>query len=150
MASQGGSISKALLHAINPHPCGRYINYLGQDDGMSRREFKANNLSEYYTLDLSHCHRGKRLNLSMLFEIFGGYSGQDGDTVRKLMLNEATCSRSNLDYCERAGFICLEMKNTNFNDWLQHQTKSTSRGDEISVYILCHLFYAACNDSHTK
>ena len=140
MASQGGSISNALLQAINPHPYGRYINYLGQDDGMSRREFEASSLSEYYTLDLSYCHRGKRLNSSMLYEIFGGYSGQDSDTVRKLMLNEATCSRSHLDYYKRAGFICLQMKNTNFNDWLQHQAKSTARGDEISVYILCHLF----------
>ena len=76
----------------------------------------------------------------MLYAIFGGYSGQDSDTVRKLMFNEATCSESNLDYYERAGFICLQMKNTNFNDWLQHQAKSSSRGDEISVYILCHLF----------
>ena len=107
---------------------------------MSRREFEASSLSEYYTLDLSYCHHGKRLNSSMLYEIFGGYSGQDSDTVRKLMLNEATCSRSHLDYYERAGFICLQMKNTNFNDWLQHQAKSTARGDEISVYILCHLF----------
>ena len=140
MAAQGGSISNALLQTLNPHPYGRYINYLGPEDGMSRTEFETSNLSEYYSLDLSYCHRGKRLNASMLYEIFGGYSGQDSDTVRNLMLNEVTCSESNLDYYERAGFICLQMKNTNMDDWLQHQTKSSVRGDEISVYILCHLF----------
>ena len=121
MASQSGSISSALLQAINLHPYGHYINYLGQDDGMTCKEFEESSLSEYYLLDLSYCHRGKCLNANMLYEIFGGYSGQDSDTVRKLMLNKATCSESNLDYYECAGFICLQMKNTNINDWLQQQ-----------------------------
>ena len=140
MASRVGSISTTLLQVINPHPYGCYINYLGIKDGMTCLEFEASSLSEYYMLDLSYCHRGKRLNPNMLYEIFGGYSGQDSSTVRRLMLNEAKCSKSNLVYYKRARFICLQMKNTTFNDCLQQQTQSTTRGDEISVYILCHLF----------
>ena len=140
MASAGGSISNALLTALNPHPFRKYVNYLGKEDGMSHSDFESSSLSEYYELDLSMCHIGKRLNANMLYEIFGSYSGQDGKTVRMLMLDEVTKNPGNLGYYECAGFICLTMKNLTLEEWLEQQVKSTVRGDEMSVYVLSHLF----------
>ena len=138
--AQAGSIAAALITAMNPHPFSRYVNYLGAEDGMTWRDFEMSVLSEYYNLDMSYCHRGKRLYPGMLYEIYGSYSGQTGDVVRDLMLNKATCSQANKDYYDRAGFICLQMKGLTFDEWLEQQVRKSSKGDEMSVYILSHLF----------
>ena len=76
----------------------------------------------------------------MLYDIFGTYSNQDGDLVRVLMLNELTCSEANNNYYGRAGFICLQMKGMSLGDWCEQQARKNTRGDEFSIYVLCHLF----------
>ena len=140
MALVPGSVVGAMLNLMNPLPFGKYVNYLGQEDGVTRCEFENSNLSEYYTLDLSFCHRGKRLNANMLYDIFGSYSNQTGEEVCTIMLNEVTASKSSTDYYNRAGFICLMMRGLTLEDWLSSQVKNLTRGDEMSVYVLCHVF----------
>ena len=144
-----GSIAGVLLNAMNPYPFGKYVNYLGLEDGMTRREFENSNLSDYYNLDLSHSHHRKRINNSMLYDIFGSYSNQDADTVRKIMIKEVTGDPSSLDYYGRAGFICLMMKGLTMEQWLEKQVSKNTRGDEMAVYILCHIFIRHCL-IHTK
>ena len=58
MASQGGagSMAGALLNVLNPHAYSDYINYISEDDGVTRKDFENSMLSEYYTLDLSQCY----------------------------------------------------------------------------------------------
>ena len=125
---------------MNPLPFGKYVNYLGQEDGVTRREFDNSNLGEYYMLDLSYCHRGKRLNVNMLYDIFGSYSNQTGEEVCTIMLNEVTASKSNTNYYNRVGFICLMMRGLMLEDWLSSQVKNPTCGDKMLVYVLCHVF----------
>ena len=140
MVQQPASLAGALVNALNPIPFTKYVSYIGKEDGMSCREFEANLLSEYFMLDLSHGYVNYKWNNNMLYDIFGMYSNQDGDVVRALMLNELTCSEVNNNYYGRAGFICLQMKGMSLDDWCEQQARRSTRGDEFSVYVLCHLF----------
>ena len=133
MAQQPASLASALANALNPIPFTKYVSYIGKEDGMSRREFEANLLSEYFTLDLSLGYINYKWNNNMLYDIFGSYSNQDGDVVRALMLNELTCSEVNNNYYGRAGFICLQMKGMSLDDWCGQQARRNTRGDEFSV-----------------
>ena len=78
----GGSMAGALLNALNPHAYSDYINYINNKDGITHKDFENSMLSEYYTLDLSHCYIGNRINVNMLYDIFGNYSQMTGDGVR--------------------------------------------------------------------
>ena len=140
MALQPASLASALVNVLNAIPFTKYVSYIGKDDGMSRREFEENLLSEYYMPDLSHGYTNYRWNNNMLYDIFGLYSNQDGDTMRKLMLNELTCSEGNNNYYGRGGFICHMMKGMSLHDWREQQARKSTRGDEFSVYVLCNLF----------
>ena len=140
MVQQPVSLAGALVNALNPIPFTKYVSYIGKEDGMSHREFEANLLSEYFTLDLSHGYVNYKWNNNMLYDIFGTYSNQDGNVVRALMLNELTCSEANNNYYGRAGFICLQKKGMSLDNWCEQQACRSTRGDEFSVYVLCHLF----------
>ena len=140
MVQQPVSLAGALVNALNPIPFIKYVCYISKEDGVSHRKFEANLLSEYFMLDLSHGYVNYKWNNNMLYDIFGTYSNQDGDVVRALMLNDLTCSEVNNNYYGRAGFICLQMKGMSLDDWSKQQACRSTRGDEFSVYVLCHLF----------
>ena len=136
----GGSMASALLNALNPIPYGRYVNYISKEDAVTRKDFENSVLSEYYTLDLTLCYTGKRINASMLYSIFGQYSDQTADAVRLSILNEVTNCKANVDFYESTGFVCLRMKELSLDEWLQQQFHKTIRGDELAAFVLSRLY----------
>ena len=81
-----------------------------------------------------------RQNKSAIYTIFGLYSNDSADTVCLNLLNEVTQSVNNFEFYESTGFVCLRMKELSLHEWLSKQQHKTMKGDEITVYILSHLY----------
>ena len=141
MVAQHTSMASTLLTVLNPVPYGQYINYISEKEGITVREFKDSILSEHYTLDLQYnYHANGHQNKSALYMMFGLYSNDNADNVRLNLLNEVTQSVNNFEFYESTGFVCLRMKELSLDEWLSKQQHKTTKGDEITVYILSRLY----------
>ena len=141
MVAQHTSMASALLTALNPVPYGRYINYISEEEGITVREFEDSILSKQYTLDLQYNYHGNgHQNKSALYTIFGLYSDDNADTVQLNLLNEVTHCVNNFKFYESTGFVCLHMKKLSLDEWLSKQQHKTTKGDQITVYILSRLY----------
>ena len=105
------SITSELLERISPPPYKLYIAPLNEKDAITSGEFKNSRWADYYTADTSNIVRNGCGNPNHIFELFGQYDGKTACEVRMALLNHIT---SNMDFYERRGTMCLQVKGISF------------------------------------
>ena len=83
----------------------------------------------------------EKFNVSNLYEIFGAYSLDTPDIVKKNAIAEI---QKHPSWYENADKTMLTMKGTNFKKWLTYMQKPHTRADELMLFVLCVLYQRHC------
>ena len=109
---------------------------------MSPKEFQDSPLHAMHELDTSACYVQRRINSNHMYDMFGDFSGTDAATVKSSMLDEIA---TNFDWYQSRGRVVLNFTNRDLAGWLEHhQADKSTQADEISLYVLSHMY-----DRHT-
>ena len=76
-------------------------------------------------------------NPGRLYSLFGEYSSQSADEVRDLMIGRIYDNYNNVK-----SWTCMAMqhKEINFDSWLEGMQKTTTHGNDITLYILTRMY----------
>ena len=121
------------------------IKYLSEQVSVDTADFDGMIISQQFWLDTKTCVKGygkcRKINVSNLYEIFGGYSLDSPDIVKQNTIKEIN---NNPKWYEKAGKTMLTMKGTTFQNWFKHMKKARTRADELMLFVLCVLYHRHC------
>ena len=80
-----------------------------------RRTLEKKVISCQYWIDKRNSYRNRFRNSNFLFELFGQYSGEDGDFVCSNMLELLKLDK---DFYRSVGHTVLNVHGTNIDEWL--------------------------------
>ena len=109
-----GDILSPIMETVNYEET---VCYLPETSAMDIKAFDSSDLSDMYWMDTRHCiMKRKRYNRNNLYSIFGEYVDLPPDEIKKMLISEI---KSKPDWYSRAGMVCLGMRNTSFEKWLE-------------------------------
>ena len=76
-------------------------------------------------------------NPNHIFELFGQLSGHSASNVRFLLLSDIA---ADVQFYQRTSFVCLEMRNTSFNQWITNLSLEEMYADELTLFLLSWLY----------
>ena len=113
------------------------VPYINEHDAVGLDTFKSTKLGQLFAVDSSCTYKNGRANPSHLFEIFGSFSGHDAMEVREVLLKHIA---RNLDFHVSHSTVCLEMRNTNFSNWVDWIADGRMYCDELGLLSLSALY----------
>ena len=116
---------------------GRYVSHLSERDAVTREFFDKSHLSKNYVLDTSLVYQNGWPNPNHIFELFGQLSGHSASNVRFLLLSDIA---ADVQFYQRTSFVCLEMRNTSFNQWITNLSLEEMYADELTLFSLSWLY----------
>ena len=69
--------------------------------------------------------------------LFGQLSGNSLSNVRFLLLTDIA---ADVEFYQRTSFVCLEIRNTLFNQWINNLSKDEMYADELTLFLLSWLY----------
>ena len=134
------SLAAELLHSLTPDNYCDRISALTNETAISSKVMQSikTTLKDWYEFnsEIFRARNGTPKPTGML-ELFGKYSGDEAQTVRKEMINYAR------EHSETLSATCkdaLDYQRLSFNAWIAKHSLKKTVCDEISLYILCKLF----------
>ena len=115
----------------------RYVPYISECDAVTRESFERSKLSERYVLDTSSVYQNGRPNPNHIFNLFGSLSGQNATNVRFLLLRDIA---ADVEFYQRTSFVCLQMRNTNFHQWIMNLSLETMYANILTLFLLSWLY----------
>ena len=88
-------------------------------------------------LDTSLVYQNGRPNPNHIFELFGQLSGHSAPNVRFLLLTDIA---ADVEFYQQTSFVCLEMRNTSFNQWITNLSIEEMYADELTLFSLSWLY----------
>ena len=116
---------------------GRYVSHLSERDAVTCEFFDKSHLSKNYVLDTSLVYQNGWPNPNHIFELFGQLSGHSASNVRFLLLSDIT---ADVQFYQHTSFVCLEMGNTSFNQWITNLSLEEMYADELTLFSLSWLY----------
>ena len=123
--------SKNVFAHVTQFAYGRYVSHLSERDAVTCESFDKSHLSRNYVLDTSLVYQNGQLNPNHIFELFGQLSGHSASNVRFLLLSDVT---ADVEFYQRTIFVCLEMQNISFNQWITNLSIEEMYADELTLF----------------
>ena len=79
----------------------------------------------------------RRPNPNHIFELFRQLSGHSASNVRFLLLSDIA---ADVQFYQRTSFVCLEMRNTLFNQWITNLSLEEMYADKLTLFSLSWLY----------
>ena len=115
----------------------RYVSHLSERDAITREYFDRSHLASKYVLDTSLVYQNGRPNPNHIFELFGQLSGHSALNVRFLLLSDIA---ADVEFYQHTSFVCMEMRNTSFNQWITNLSLEEMYADELTLFLLSWLY----------
>ena len=132
------SIAGELLANDSPYRYKEMLPFIHENDAVRVETYKNSKLSEYFRVDTSRAFKNGRANPQHLFELFGEFSSHEPNNMRILMLKSIA---KNLRFHQRRSLVILEMRNTNFDVWVDQMGNNHRYCDELGLLTLCSLYH---------
>ena len=149
MAAGRRSITEELLSCVSQYNYRSRVTSISDKDLVTIKDFKNSRLGKKYTVNRTKCVVRNIVDYDHLFRIFGNYSDEEPDQVRKSLVWTV---KQNPQLYESVGEIVLSMKNHSLSSWLDLISKRKIYGDELLLYILCKQWHRhamiVCNNRH--
>ena len=129
--------SKNVFAHVTQFAYGRYVSHLSERDAVTREYFDKSHLSKNYVLDTSLVYQNGWPNPNHIFELFGQLSGHSAPNVRFLLLTDIA---ADVEFYQQTSFVCLEMRNTSFNQWITNLSTEEMYADELTLFSLSWLY----------
>ena len=134
------SLATELFQSLTPDNYCEQINALTNETAISSKVMQSikTTLKDRYEFisDIFRARNGTPKPTGML-DLFGKYSGDEAQTVRKEMINYAR------EHTETLSVTCkdpLEHQRLSIKAWIAKHSLKKSVCDEIALYVLCKLF----------
>ena len=115
----------------------RYVPYISEHDAVTRESFEWSKLSEHYVLDTSLVYQNCWPNPNHIVDLFGSLSSHNVTNVRFLLLSDIA---ADVEFYQRTSCVCLEMRNTNFNQWITNLSLESMCADKLTLFSLSWLY----------
>ena len=119
------------------------VKHLSEQVSVSTDMFSSLEVLNIMQLSTLHCiketgkQKHKSINIMNLYDIFGCYSLDDPNVVKKNVIQDID---KNIGWYSNAGHICLTMKSLNIITWLTKMKKPRTPADELMLYALSILY----------
>ena len=115
----------------------RYVPYISEHDAVTREYFERSNLAKRFVLDTSLVYQNGCPNADHIYELFGALSGHNALNVRFMLLSDIA---TDVEFYQRTSFVCLQLRNTNFNQWINNISVESMYADELTLFSLSWLY----------
>ena len=79
----------------------------------------------------------KQFNPAGLFELFGSFSNQTAEDVHDCLMGWIYDNYNNVKNWLKMAVL---HKKIDLNDWIEQMRLNTTHGDDIALYLLCHMY----------
>ena len=137
MAEQENHMARELLSLISPYGYNRHVPIISSRDALSEDDFEKKVISCQYWIDKRNSYHNRFRNGNFLFELFGQYSGEDGDFVHSNMLELIKLDK---DFYQSVGHTVLNIRGTNIDEWLVDMEDPNMFPDKLMLYALSRAY----------
>ena len=95
-------------------------------------------MAKDFNLDLSRTYKNGMPNNNMLFELFGEFSREPGDKVRRCMINSVKNDVEEFKTCCKTA---LQLKGISGECWIQNMENPYTAGDKLCLFLLGRIYF---------
>ena len=127
-----------LMSLISKYPYKRHVQYISSRDAMTDEIFVTCEISKTYWIDWHNSYCGGWIRHSnFMFDLFGAFSNEDGDEVRKDIVKRIGMEKS---LYESIGHIVLAMRGCNLDTWCEEMLDDNQFPDELMIFAPSHTY----------
>ena len=130
--------SELMFRIIHKKPFSNCVVSILEVSAMTQQEFNLTSHAKNFYVDLSRTYKNGMLNGNMLFELFGEFSSEPSDKVRRCMINSVKNDVTEFNTCCRTA---LQLKGLSGEQWIQNMEKTSTAGDELCLFLLGRIYF---------
>ena len=125
--------SELMFRIIHEKPFSNTVVSILEVSAMTNQQFNLTSHAKDYNLDLSRTYKNGMLNNNMLFELFGEFSHEPGDKVRRCMINSVKNDVEEFKTCCKTA---LQLKGISGERWIENMENPYTAGDKLCLFLL--------------
>ena len=130
--------SELMFRIIHEKPFSNCVVSILEVSALTQQEFNLTSHAKDYNLDLSRTYKNGILNGNLLFELFGEFSSEPSDKVRRCMINSVKNDVDEFNSCCRTA---LQLKGVSGERWIQTMENTNTAGDELCLFLLGRIYF---------
>ena len=130
--------SELMFRIIHEKPFSNCVMSILEVSAMTLQDFSLTSHAQNFYVDLSRTYKNGMLNGNMLFELFGEFSSEPSDKVRRCMINSVKNDVMEFNTCCRTA---LQLKGLSGEQWIHNMENTSTAGDELCLFLLGRIYF---------
>ena len=130
--------SELMFRIIHEKPFSNCVVSILEVSALTVQAFNLTSHAKDFNLDLSRTYKNGMLNGNMIFELFGEFSNEPSDKVRRCMINSVKNDVNEFNSCCRTA---LQLKGVSGDQWIHNMENNNTAGDELCLFLLGRIYF---------